>query len=125
MTWICIVDDDPEVGDALTAALRVAGYGARSFRDGSDALEAIVTALEAPRLILLDLILPNMSGRDVLRRIRLDPHASQVPVIVITGLDNVLESSFAPARISAILRKPIAVEDLLATITSVLRAANA
>ena len=121
MTWICIIDDDPQVGDVLVEALRGAGYGARSFVDGHDALAAIATSLEAPKLVLLDFIMPTLSGHDVLRRIRVGPLAD-VPVVVVTGVDDVTEASFAPWRVSAVLHKPVAVEELLATIARVLPA---
>jgi DNA-binding response OmpR family regulator len=121
VTWICIIDDDPQVGDVLVDALRGAGYGARSFVDGNDALAAIDESLEAPRLVLLDLIMPTVSGHDVLRRIRIGALAG-VPVVVVTGLDDVTESSFDPWRVSAVLHKPIAIEELLAMVARVLSA---
>jgi len=105
------VDDEPEVCDVLTEALRAAGHGVQSFRDGSDALEAVETALEPPRLV---------SGREVLRRLRVGRRVPDVPVLVITGMD-VDEAYFAPWPILGVLRKPIAVEELLATVARAMR----
>jgi DNA-binding response OmpR family regulator len=120
LTWICLVDDQPEVCDVLTDVLRGAGHGVQSFRDGSDALEAIESALEGPRLVILDLVLPHMSGQEVLRRIRKGRRVPNVPVLVITGLD-VDEAELAPFAIAALLRKPIAVEELLTAVAAALR----
>jgi DNA-binding response OmpR family regulator len=125
VTWICIIDDDPQVGDALTDALRAAGYGVRCFADGSDALAAIDESVEAPKLVLLDLMLPNLSGREVLRRLRVGRHAPQVPVVVITGMEDVIETSFDPWRVAVVLHKPVAIEDLVETIARVLRKPDA
>jgi DNA-binding response OmpR family regulator len=119
MTWICVVDDEPDVCDVLTEVLRGAGYGARSFRDGSDALEAIEKALEPPRLVILDVLLARMSGREVLRLLRTGHRVPDVPVLVITAMD-VDKAYFAPWPILAVLRKPIAVEELLATVARAL-----
>ena len=115
MTWICVVDDEPDVCDVLTEVLRAAGYGARSFPDGSDALEAIEKALEPPRLVILDVLLARMSGREVLRLLRTGHRVPDVPVLVITGMD-VDKAYFAPWPVLGVLRKPIAVEELLATV---------
>jgi two-component system OmpR family response regulator len=120
LTWICLVDDEPEVCDVLTEALRAAGHGVQSFRDGSDALEAVETALEPPRLVILDVLLRHMSGREVLRRLRVGRRVPDVPVLVITGMD-VDEAYFAPWPILGVLRKPIAVEELLATVARAMR----
>jgi DNA-binding response OmpR family regulator len=121
VTWICIIDDDPQVGDVLVDALRAAGYGARSFVDGEEALAAIGESFEAPRLVLLDFIMPNLSGHEVLRRIRVGPLA-EVAVVVVTGVDDVTEASFAPWRVSAVLHKPVAIDELLAMVARVLPA---
>lgn len=111
------MDDEPEVCDVLTEALRAGGYGVRSFRDGSDALEAIDEALEPPRLVVLNLLLPYMSGKDLLSRIRMGRRVPDVPVVVITGMD-VNEAYLLPFTVSAVLRKPVSVDRLLATIAA-------
>ena len=112
MTWICLIDDDPDVCDVLTEALRGAGHGVQSFPDGSDALEAIDRALEPPRLVVLDVLLRHMSGREVLRRLREGRRVPNVPVLVITGMD-VNESYFSPWPVVAVMRKPIMVDAFL------------
>lgn len=121
MTWICVVDDEPEVRDALTDVLRNAGYGVQSFRDGSDALEAIESALEPPRLVLLDLVLPNLSGLEVLRRIRVGRRVPDVPVLMITGME-VNAAYFHPWPVAGVLRKPVAADALLEALANALRA---
>jgi DNA-binding response OmpR family regulator len=119
MSWICIVDGDPQVRDVLTDALRSAGHGVRAFGDGTDALDAIETSLEKPRLVILEALLPGLAARQVLRRIREGRHAPEVPVVVITSAD-VDERYFAPWSILRLMRKPIAIDALLETVADAL-----
>jgi len=120
VTWICLVDDEPDVCDALTDALRNEGFGVQSFRDGSDALEGIDRALETPRLVILDVLLGSLSGREVLRRIRTGHRVPDVPVLVITAMD-VDESYFKPWPVLAVLRKPVAMDKLMAAVRRAMR----
>jgi DNA-binding response OmpR family regulator len=119
LTWICLVDDQPDLCDALTDALRGAGYGVQSFHSGAEALIAIDTALEPPRLVILDLLMAGLSGRDVLKRIRTGRRVPMVPVIVITGTDED-ETYLAPWPVVAVMRKPIPMDTLLAKVAGAL-----
>lgn len=76
---ILVVDDDPGIGQLLEAALRARDLRVASSRSGADALDA--AAAEEPAAVILDLGLPDMSGLEVLRRLRLWTAA---PVIVLT-----------------------------------------
>jgi DNA-binding response OmpR family regulator len=115
LTWICVIDDEPDVCDTLTDALRGAGYDVQGFQSGADALAAIDGAIEPPRLVILDLLLAGLSGRDVLRRIRTGRRASNVPVIVVTGTDDD-ETSLSPWPVAAVMHKPISMDQFLATV---------
>lgn len=79
-TLVLVVDDEPPITRALSAALTARGYRAVVARDGQQALEA--TTQETPAAIILDLGLPDIDGIEVLRRIR---EWSEVPVIVLTA----------------------------------------
>lgn len=118
LTWICLVDDDADVRDLLSEVLRDQGYEVQAFGDGSDALEAIDNAASPPGLVLLDWLLPHMTGHEVLRRIRTG-RAPEVPVVLVTGID-VSEADFHPDRVQGILRKPVAIDRLLAAVVSAL-----
>jgi two-component system OmpR family response regulator len=113
------VDDEEDVRDVLSEALRGAGYEVRSFGDGSDALEAIEGASEPPRLVILDLLLPHLDGREVLKRLRAGRRVPDVPVLVMTGAE-VTERHFEPLRVSAVLEKPIPMDELLEAIAKAL-----
>ena len=79
---ILVVDDELQMGRLLKTALSARGYEVNVAVDGSSALD--LAATWQPHVILLDLGLPGMDGREVCRRIR---EWSQVPIIVLTVRD--------------------------------------
>lgn len=81
---ILIVDDEPDLVSALEFALRREGFATRSATGGADALLR-ATQDPIPDLILLDLMLPDLQGTEVCRRLKSDPRTGHVPVIMITA----------------------------------------
>jgi len=82
---ILIVDDDPQVRKSHRALVEegLPGYPVRLSENGEDALSAMKE--EIPSLVLLDLVMPKLSGADVLDQMRADPNLRQVPVIVLSN----------------------------------------
>jgi DNA-binding response OmpR family regulator len=118
---VLVVEDDPDIAGLLTHSLRKAGYTADTVRTGADALTGIRAS--APDLILLDVMLPGMDGREVCRALRADPRTAAVPIIMVTaraaeserieglelGADDYITKPFSPnevvARVRALLRR--------------------
>lgn len=84
MTKILLVDDSKFLRMAAERALARAGYDVRTARDGPHALEQARS--EKPDLILLDMLLPKMTGPDVLKALKKDAGTKQIAVVVFTGL---------------------------------------
>ena len=82
---VLVVDDDPPSLELLQAYLEDVDCKTVSAHDGPDALEII--AKEPPDLILLDVMMPKMSGFEVCKRIKKDPKTSDIPVIMVTALN--------------------------------------
>ena len=80
---ILVVEDHPLLGDGIRETLVAAGHDVTLVRSGEEALAYLVG--HRPRLVLLDLSLPGISGLDVLRHVRADPSLRDVPVIVDTA----------------------------------------
>ncbi len=80
---ILIVDDDPDIAMMLEDRLQSCDYGTLIARDGIQALEMVEQ--EAPRLMLLDLDMPRLSGLEVLKRLPTVKQAEDIPVIVMTA----------------------------------------
>ncbi len=119
MSWICLLDADADVRDVLGGSLRGAGHEVRAFDNGRDALQAIESASEPPSLVVLDLLLPDMAGQEVLRALRAGQSAPDVPVVVVTGVD-AADALLASFRVEAIFRKPVPLPALLAVVSRAL-----
>ncbi len=81
-TTIMVVDDDPAISTLISHQLRSLGYRTVCLRDGFQALQQLATV--QPDLILLDVMMPHMSGWDVCRQIRA---CSEAPIILLTAKD--------------------------------------
>lgn len=118
---ILVVDDEPDISALVAYHLARESYRVRTAADGLEALRAVESQM--PDLVVLDLMLPGMSGLDVLRELRRRPEAQEVPVILLTarreeadriaglklGADDYIAKPFSPQelvlRVGAVLRR--------------------
>ena len=109
---VLIADDEPNIVISLEFLLEQDGYRVLLARDGNEALEAIER--EIPDLVLLDVMLPRLSGYDVCQRIRQDPALAQVKVIMLTARGREVEVTKGLALgADAYVTKPFSTRDLL------------
>lgn len=83
MPGILVVDDNDDSVRIIQAVLESNGYAVRVAKSGKDALDRVKE--EVPQLILLDVMMPEMSGMEVLERVRNSAQTAQVPVILLTA----------------------------------------
>jgi signal transduction histidine kinase len=86
MSTVLIVDDDLTARETLVAMLEGEGYNLQLAKDGTQALQMLEQI--QPDLILLDVMMPGMDGYEVCRRIRSTPQLAEVPIILLTALDD-------------------------------------
>lgn len=118
---ILIVDDEPDTITFLSAWLEDQGFTPCSAADGKQGMEAITR--EHPDLILLDIKMPNQTGVQLYRDIRLDESYRNLPVIFITGMAEyqIFDKECSPLQPPvACISKPIDLRALLAAIKSAL-----
>jgi diguanylate cyclase (GGDEF)-like protein len=120
---LLVVDDDPFIARLLEIELKAAGYDVRVASDGEQALAAAQE--RPPHLVLADVMMPNMDGFELTRRLRQDPRTSTVSVIMLTarGLSADKLEGFAIGADDYIV-KPFDTPELLARIRGVLNRAS-
>jgi len=118
---ILLVEDDTDIAGAMAAILEGEGYSVVHAHDGTEALRALRGGL-CPCVIVLDLLMPGMNGIEFRRVQRGDPSMSQLPVVVVSGIANMLDDvrSLGVARC---FRKPVDVDELLGAVTELCPAA--
>ena len=125
---ILIVDDEPAICDMLRVVLEMADYRCLEANNGKDAQTVIID--EKPNLVLLDWNLPDISGVELVRRLKKNELTAAIPIIMLTakseeddkiqglefGADDYITKPFSPreliARLKAILRRTESIDDI-------------
>jgi CheY-like chemotaxis protein len=115
--YILVVDDDADFREGLRAALEMKGYQVEEAANGKEALEQIEK--KPPLLVLLDLQMPVMNGRELLQKLRAAPDTKDVPVVIISGFGFEWEAELMGAQ--GYVGKPFEPEELERTIAALLR----
>ncbi|MBU1577048.1 MAG: response regulator [Candidatus Edwardsbacteria bacterium] len=117
---ILVVEDDERISKVMSNVLGTGGYITHIVKDGLEAMEFLKD--NVPDIILLDLMLPGLDGMEVLKRIREKPLTKEVPVIVITAVDD-FKTKIKGLYIGAddYLVKPVKSLELLARVKANLR----
>ena len=119
---ILIVEDDPDIAESLRYNLKREGLRADVAESGEKGYRLALDPHSAPSLIVLDLMLPGMSGTELCRRLRKEPATEKTPIIILTAKasegDKILGLELGA---DDYMTKPFSVKELLARIRAVLR----
>jgi two-component system cell cycle response regulator len=119
MALLLVVEDDPEINSLMALTLRVEDYDVIQARDGEQALQMVQD--RAPDLILLDVMMPRMSGYDVARTLQDKPSTSHIPIIFVTAKSEMEDRVLGLEMAVDYVCKPFAAPELLARVKAALR----
>jgi DNA-binding response OmpR family regulator len=112
---ILVIDDDSKLTDLLQLVFESKGFGVTIANSGLQALASLET--ELPEAVLLDLMMPGMSGLEVCQHIRANPRTSSVPVVVLTAKSGTeSKQELMKAGATDYLVKPVPLNDLISRI---------
>jgi DNA-binding response OmpR family regulator len=116
---IIIVEDEPDTAEMFAEMMRLSGHHVLKSYGGTPAIALI--SHEIPDAVVLDVMMPDLSGLEVLRYIRRDPRLEQIPVIVVSAksLPSDIKSGL-DAGANVYLTKPVAFQDLNAAVRDVI-----
>ncbi|MCA1636276.1 MAG: response regulator transcription factor [Acidobacteria bacterium] len=122
---VLIVEDDPDIAEGLRYNLEREGLETRVALTGEQGLTAALDPKGAPALVILDLMLPGMSGTELCRRLRREPATRRTPIIMLTARTSEADR-VAGLDLGAddYISKPFSVRELLARVRAVLRRAD-
>ncbi|MDB4971147.1 MAG: response regulator [Myxococcales bacterium] len=107
---VLVVDDDEDIRESVSYALADEGYDVVTAKDGREAI-TILRSTPRPCVVLLDLMMPVMTGWQVVEWVRADRTLSDLPVVVVSAV-----AATAPAAATCVLQKPVALDPLLEAI---------
>ena len=111
---IFVAEDNPILLQGLDRALSASGYQVATASSGEAVLELLEGAASPPDLLLLDVMMPGISGFDVLRTVQAHPYAQELPVLLITAAtDESVQTAAVEAGAADLLIKPFRLGELL------------
>jgi CheY-like chemotaxis protein len=120
---VLIVDDERDNRELLEIVLSSSGLRVMLAASGEEALECMTA--QPPDLVLLDLMMPGLSGYDVVRSIKSNPLLSKIPVVMVTALDGPARQSALQAGAEGFLAKPLELAQLKACLAQFLPSSGA
>ncbi len=116
MQRIFVVDDDPVIRMLVTEYLRHHGHSVEVIECGQHCLERLRS--EVPDILVLDMMMPDMNGQEVLQTLRADPNTARLPVIMLSADRLMAGEAGDEVKADCYLQKPFNIKEFLAAIES-------
>ena len=121
MPRILLVDDDVNLLQMVKLMLERAGHEVETANNAAESIER--AAETVPDLAIIDVMMPGISGYDVVRKLRADPRTVRIPIIILTARSQPMDKHMAlDAGANAFLSKPVTSQELTQRVDAVLRA---
>ena len=101
---ILVVEDNDDISLLLSLVLESAGYQVKAINNGKTALKTV--AQIQPNLILMDIMMPEVSGLEVSREIKTKPDYQSLPILLVSAVDRLQEEQFDDSKADGIIYKP-------------------
>lgn len=116
---VLLIEDEPSIIEAIRFILSRDGYAVDTHADGATALQAV--QIKAPDMVILDVMLPNRSGFDILRDLRADPATTALPVLMLTARGQKKDREMAQRYgASRFMTKPFSNSEMLSSVAELL-----
>jgi DNA-binding response OmpR family regulator len=115
---IMVVDDEPDILFTVGQMLEVNGYEVIKAEDGKECLDKLNQII--PDLVLLDIMMPEMSGWDVAAKIKEKPEWSNIPIVFLTAKGDTMSVGIGGLAAEDYITKPFDIEDLKARVQKIL-----
>jgi DNA-binding response OmpR family regulator len=116
---ILVVDDDADLLDVIALVLQRSGHRVERAATGPEAVSRALAS--PPQLVLLDVMLPLMGGREVLQALRADPAGSTIPVVLMSAAHDAMYAIAREQTVAQCLPKPFPMASLLAAVAEAAR----
>lgn len=116
---IIIIEDEPDTVEMFAEMMRLSGYQVLKSYDGAPALELIMS--EMPDAVVLDVMMPDMSGLELLEQMRANPDLAEIPVLIVSalGLPQDIQAGL-DAGAAVYLTKPVTYQELSKAVHEIL-----
>jgi DNA-binding response OmpR family regulator len=109
---IMVVDDEPDILFTVGQMLEISGYEVIKAQDGNTAIQKLNELQSKPDLILLDIMMPNLSGWDVAAKIKENPEWKNIPIIFLTAKGDTMSIGMGGLASEDYIVKPFDIQDL-------------
>ena len=120
MTLILVVDDEISIVDLLSMVLEGAGYQVTKAYNGQEALDCLASA--RPDVVISDVMMPVLDGRELCRRMQADPRSRSIPVVLMSAIH--IKHNLTGCNCAALLKKPFKFNEVLQIIAHLVKPAG-
>ena len=118
---ILVVDDEPDILLTVSQILEIFGYNVIEAKNGQECIEKLCEMRDNPNLVLLDIMMPEISGWDVAAKIKDNPDWKKIPIVFLTAKGDTMSIGMGNLTAMDYIVKPFDVKDLKQRLEKILK----